>query len=152
MQSRQVTHTKSKSKTRYLNELRYLLVCYTLKGCRLLEEKRGGGKGVVRKGCFKCARGRLGPTSKHSLPLRNSLVSKNAQVSARLPEGHPQFTLQEKRPPTTVKTKTKVGCRLHYISKYSNPPDCKEARQHRSLATGNPAQFLSRKPRRSLSP
>lgn len=43
--------------------------------------------------------------------------------------------MQEKRPPTTVKTKTKVGCRLHYISEYSNLPDCKEARQHRSLAT-----------------
>lgn len=55
MRSRQVTQTKSKSKTCYLNELRYLLVCYTLNG--------GCGKervGERSEGKFVCA-GRTPP-------------------------------------------------------------------------------------------
>lgn len=57
MRSRQVTQTKSKSKTCYLNELRYLLVCYTLNG--------GCGKervGERSEGKFVCA-GRTPPES-----------------------------------------------------------------------------------------
>lgn len=68
-------------------------------------EEKGEAKGVIRKGCLSAPEGVLEPTSKHSLPLRNSLVSKNAQVLARLPEGRSQLTTQEKRPPTTVKQK-----------------------------------------------